>query len=122
MTTAIHTFFSAWAMSDDTERGAAIHAALAEDARYADPRSSGVLTGPDEIGAYVAAFSANAPGWSARVVASSATADMVRATVAFGGTGPDGSDMVQHGQYFVRVDDAGRIDEMVGFAGMGAPE
>ncbi len=28
----------------------------------------------------------------------------------------------QHGQYFVEVDDAGRITRMIGFVGLGAPE
>ena len=66
-------------------------------------------------------FSANAPGWTAKVVTMSETAGSIRATVAFGGQGPDGSEMVQHGQYFADMD-GNKIARMVGFAGLGAPE
>lgn len=122
MTEPIDTFFSAWGMSDDTARRATIGEVFASEGRYADPRSDGVLVGAEAIAEYVSNFSANAPGWGARVVASSTTAGMVRATIAFGGKGPDGTDMVQHGQYFVRLDASCRIEEMTGFAGTGAPE
>lgn len=122
MTTPIDRFFSAWQLGDDTARAETMREVFAPDGVYADPRTPGTLTGPDEVTAHVAAFSANAPGWTARVVASGETAGMVRATVAFGGKGPDGTDMVQHGQYFVRSDAAGRITQMIGFAGMGIPE
>ena len=47
--------------------------------------------------------------------------DHARAIVAFGGKGPDGQDMVQHGTYFATMD-AGRIKLLVGFVGLGAPE
>ncbi len=66
-------------------------------------------------------FSANAPGWSAKVIGSNTTAGMTRATVAFGGMGPDGSEMVQLGQYFVESD-GDLISRMVGFVGTGAQE
>jgi len=66
-------------------------------------------------------FSANAPGWSAKVVNSSITAGVTRATVAFSGTGPDGHEMVQLGQYFVEMDE-GLINRMVGFVGTGAED
>ena len=42
-------------------------------------------------------FSANAPGWTAKVVKTDEVGGAVRATVAFGGMGPDGKEMVQHG-------------------------
>lgn len=122
MTTSIETFFSAWGLSDDEERARSIGVSYAGTGTYADPRSDGLLSGPDDITSYVNMFSANAPGWTAQVVATSETAGMVRATVAFGGKGPDGTDMVQHGQYFARTDTDGKITEMVGFVGIGAPE
>ena len=121
MTDAITRFFDAWGMTEDTARTRTIREVVSADGTYADPRAPEALTGPDAIAAYVAMFSANAPGWTARVVKSDQTADTVRVTVAFGGKGPDGSDMVQHGQYFARLLE-GKIVDMVGFVGTGAPE
>ena len=119
--TAIETFFEAWGMADDGDRADAISASYAKGGTYADPRSPSVLTGPAEIAGYVNNFSANAPGWTARVVKSDTTAGHARVTVAFGGKGPDGSEMVQHGQYFVAMD-GDKIASMTGFVGTGAPE
>ena len=121
MRDVIETFFSAWGMSDAAERSAAISDAYTPNGGYADPRSSGVLTGVDAIADYVAMFSENAPGWQAHVVKADETAGFWRATVAFGGKGPDGSNMVQHGQYFVECDGK-KIARMVGFVGLGEPE
>lgn len=121
MTDSITRFFDAWGMTDETARAQTIMDTYSADGTYADPRAPEVLTGPDAIADYVAMFSANAPGWTARVVKADQTADTIRVTVAFGGRGPDGSDMVQHGQYFVRILE-GKIVDMVGFVGTGAPE
>lgn len=121
MTNPVDTFFGAWGMDDDTDRASAISACMTASATYADPRSGGLLAGTDAITTYVSMFSANAPGWSARVVKSDEIAGTRRVTVAFGGPGPDGSDMIQHGQYFIDFDDT-RIARMVGFVGTGAPE
>ena len=46
---------------------------------------------------------------------------MIRATVAFGGMGPDGKEMIQLGQYFVETE-SGLISRMVGFVGTGVPD
>ena len=46
---------------------------------------------------------------------------MTRATVAFGGKGPDGDDMVQLGQYYVETE-GNLISRMVGFVGTGKQE
>ena len=46
-------------------------------------------------------FSANALGWSAKVVKIDSIADIIRATVAFSGLGPDNNQMIQLGQYFI---------------------
>jgi len=121
MSASITTFFDAWGMSDDTARLKAISAAFATDGTYADPRSPEALQGADAIAGYVNNFSASAPGWTATVVNHSSTGNSHRATVAFGGMGPDGKEMVQHGQYFADMDGA-KITRMVGFVGMGAPE
>jgi len=121
MTDLIDSFFDSWGMADDAARAEAISSIYADQGSYADPRSSGVLTGPAAIAGYLNMFSANAPGWTAKVVKSDESAGLTRATVAFGGAGPDGQYMTQHGQYFVETD-GGKITRMVGFVGTGAPE
>lgn len=120
MSDPITAFFDAWSLDDAGAQRAAIASVVADLCFYADPRAPEPLTNPEELANYVAQFAANAPGWTARVVHSSQTAGMARVTVAFGGTAPDGSEMVQHGQYFVEVE-AGEITRMLGFAGIGAP-
>jgi len=119
--TILATFFDAWGTTDDAVQAKAIASTYASDGTYADPRSSGVLTGPGAIAEYVAMFSANAPGWTARVVKEDTIGTTTRATIAFGGKGPDGSDMVQHGQYFAEIEND-KITRMVGFVGTGEPE
>ncbi len=118
---AIETFFDAWGMDNDADRMAAISSAYVDGGTYADPRSQGVLSGAEAIAGYVNMFSANAPGWSASVVKSDEIAGSFRVTVAFGGKGPDGSEMVQHGQYFADME-GDKIARLVGFVGTGAPE
>jgi len=121
MATPVELFFDAWGMTADADRLGAITNAFAANGTYADPRSQGTLTGADAIAAYVNMFSANALGWTAKVVKSDENGDSFRVTVAFGGMGPDGKDMVQHGQYFGDLKDA-KITRMTGFVGTGAPE
>ncbi|MEM8731330.1 MAG: nuclear transport factor 2 family protein [Pseudomonadota bacterium] len=120
MTGLTERFFDAWGETDDAERGATIDEVFAKSGRYADPRSQGMLDGPENVGRYVAMFSANAPGWTAKVIKSDEVAGVLRVTVAFGGKGPDGAEMVQHGQYFVE-DDGEHITRMIGFVGTGEP-
>lgn len=117
MSYSIKRFFEAWG----AEEGATdeiISEAMTEGAYYADPRSQGGLSGPQAISQYVKMFGANAPGWTAKVIKEDVTADYIRVTVAFGGIGPDGSTKVQHGQYFVEMEN-GCIKRMIGFAGTG---
>ncbi len=121
MSDSITTFFDAWGMTDDAERLDAITAVYASDGTYADPRSPETLHGPDAIAGYVNMFSAGAPGWTAKVVNLSTIGTSHRATVAFGGMGPDGKEMVQLGQYFADMD-GDKITRLVGFVGIGAPE
>jgi ketosteroid isomerase-like protein len=121
MTTPIDTFFEAWGTADADRRAELVAASVTAQVVYADPQSPEVVTGPDALAAYVAMFSANAPGWTAKVVASDTVAETTRATVAFGGQGPDGQEMVQHGQYFVEFD-GDRISRMIGFVGTGQPD
>lgn len=79
------------------------------------------IAGIEALSAYVGMFSANAPGWSATVVKSDTISDITRITVAFGGMGPDGNSIVQHGQYFVEHE-GDLVSGMVGFVGTGEPE
>jgi len=120
MSDAVAAFFDAWAITDAAERSAKISSAVAADVSYDDPRAPATITGTDALCEYVGMFSASAPGWSAKVINTDTTAGMIRATVAFGGPGPDGGEMVQHGQYFVETDND-LISRMVGFVGTGVP-
>lgn len=121
MSDPISTFFDAWQLESADERLKLITNAVAANIQYDDPRTPETLNGISALNEYVGMFSANAPGWSARVIGSDITAGMTRATVAFGGKGPDGNEMVQLGQYFVETQ-GDLISRMVGFVGTGAQE
>jgi hypothetical protein len=112
------TFFEAWQIEDAEPRLAKITSAVTENIRYDDPRTPETLNGIDALNNYVAMFSANAPGWSAKVVKSDTVGDITRTTVAFSGMGPDDTEQVQLGQYFVEKD-GDLISRMVGFVGTG---
>lgn len=120
MSDSISTFFDAWQLTDASERLANIAIAVTTNVHYDDPQAPDTIIGIDALANYVGMFSANAPGWSAKVVKQDTINGLTRATVAFGGKGPDGSDMVQHGQYFVEQEGA-LISRMVGFVGTGEP-
>ena len=121
MSDPVSTFFDAWQLESADARREKIASAVTVSVQYDDPRSPQTVTGIDALNEYVGMFSANAPGWSAKVVGSDTTAGMIRATVAFGGMGPDGKEMVQLGQYYVETD-GGLISRMVGFVGTGAKD
>ncbi len=121
MTDAIDTFFGAWQLESREERVDKITGAVAPGVVYVDPRTPEPITSVSALCDYVGMFSANAPGWSARVVSTSTIAGMTRATVAFSGKGADGKEQTQLGQYFVETE-GGLISRMVGFVGIGAPE
>jgi len=115
------TFFTAWSETDADKRKALIASSCAPDIIYSDPRSGGRLSGIDALSDYVGMFSANAPGWTAKPVASDEVNGYIRALIAFGGMGPDGSEMTQHGTYFAEEVD-GKLSMIAGFVGTGAPE
>ena len=121
MADPITTFFEAWQLDDASARLEKITSAVTANIQYDDPRTPQTVQGIDALSEYVGMFSANAPGWSAKVIGSDATAGVTRATVAFGGKGPDGNDMVQLGQYFVETD-GDLISRIVGFVGTGNQE
>ena len=87
-----------------------------------DPRSGARLDTVGAIAEYVSMFSASAPGWTAKVVKSDEVNGYIRAVVAFGGTGPDGNEMVQHGTYFADTDNDGKLTLIAGFVGLGTLE
>ena len=118
MADCIRTFFAAWQIEEAEPRIAKISSAVTENIRYDDPRTPETLIGIKALSDYLAMFSASAPGWSAKVVKSDTISGVTRVTVAFGGTGPDGSEQVQLGQYFVEKE-GDRISRMVGFVGTG---
>ena len=110
-------FFQAWGEADADLRMSLLAGALTPDASYSDPRSGDRLSGIDAIAGYVSMFSANAPGWTASLVTTDTINGYIRATVAFGGPGPDGKRMEQTGTYFVDTQTDGHITMLAGFAG-----
>jgi len=118
MSDPISTFFGAWQLESADARLEKITSAVSTNIQYDDPRTPQTVNGIDALSEYVGMFNANAPGWTAKVIGSSTTAGMTRATVAFGGQGPDGNEMVQLGQYFIETD-GDLITRMVGFVGTG---
>lgn len=121
MSDPISTFFEAWQLESPDARFKKITSAVTPNIAYDDPRTPKTVKGIEALSEYVGMFSANAPGWTAKVIASDTTAGLFRVTVAFGGSGPDGKEMIQHGQYFVEIE-GDLISRMVGFAGTGAVE
>jgi len=118
MSDCITTFFEAWQIEEDEARLAKINSSVTGSIRYDDPRTPETLLGIEALNNYVAMFSENAPGWSAKVIKSDAIATVTRVTVAFSGVNPDGSQQVQLGQYFVETEEE-LISRMVGFVGTG---
>lgn len=118
MSDPIASFFDAWQLESDDARLEKIASAVKTNVRYDDPRTPDTLNGIEALNRYVGMFSANAPGWSAKVIGSDTTAGMTRVTVAFSGAGPDGNEMVQLGQYYVETEGE-LISRMVGFVGTG---
>ena len=119
MSDALTTFFDAWSEADATKRASMIARSTTPDVTYSDPRSGTRLSGTDAVAEYVGMFSANAPGWTARVITTDSINGYARSAVAFGGMGPDGKEMTQHGTYFSEVDDAGKLVMIAGFVGLG---
>ena len=120
MSDCIVRFFETWEIEDDAERIAMIKKTVTDMVIYDDPRTTETIHGPASLNKYVGMFSKNAPGWSAGVVECDTIAGFTRVTVAFGGIGPDGNEMVQLGQYFVEKKDD-KISRMIGFVGTGEP-
>jgi len=120
MNDQLDTFFGAWQLESREERLEKISKSVASSIVYVDPRTPEPITSISALSEYVGMFSANAPGWSAKVVVSDSIAGVTRATVAFSGKGSDDTEQTQLGQYFVESD-GDLISRMVGFVGIGAP-
>ncbi len=118
MSDSISTFFDAWQIEEANDRLEKITSAVTKDIHYDDPRTPETIIGIDALNDYVGMFSANAPGWSAKVVNNDSTAGVTRTKVTFSGVGPDGAEKVQFGQYFVEKEGE-LISRMVGFVGTG---
>ena len=121
MPDSITSFFNAWQLDNAAERLDVITRTTTTSVQYDDPRMPDTLVGANALCDYLGMFSANAPGWTAKVVKSDTNNGMVRVTVSFSGNGPDGTKQTQYGQYFVEKE-GGQISRMVGFVGTGDPE
>ena len=110
--------FEAWQIEETEPRRAKITSSVTKNIGYDDPRTTETLYGIDALCSYLGMFSANAPGWSAKVVKSDTTGNITRVTVAFSGMRPDGAEQVQFGQYFVEKEED-LVSRMVGFVGTG---
>ncbi|TDO95368.1 hypothetical protein [Marinomonas balearica] len=118
MADCITIFFEAWQIQEAEARLAKLNSSLTESIQYDDPRTPETVNGIAALNNYLGMFSANAPGWSAKVIKTDTVAGVTRATVAFGGAGPDGSEQIQLGQYFIE-NDGDLVSRMVGFVGTG---
>lgn len=118
MSDCIAAFFDTWQIQEPETQLMEITNAVTEGVRYDDPRTPETLHGIEALSQYVAMFSANSPGWSAKVVRSDTIGGVTRVTVAFGGMGADGTEQVQLGQYFVEKE-GDLVSRMVGFVGTG---
>lgn len=121
MSDQISIFFDAWKVEDSRSRLEKISNVVTHNVQYDDPRTPETVQGVDPLNEYVGMFSANAPGWSAKVVKSDTIGGTTRVTVAFSGMGPDGVEKIQLGQYFIEKD-SDLISRMVGFVGTGEPQ
>ena len=121
MPDAIATFFEAWQIEDSRIRYDNMTRSVIENVQYDDPRTPETINGIDALNDYVGLFSAHAPGWSAKVLASDTTGSLTRVTVVFSGKGADGMDAAQQWQYFVEKQ-GDLIFRMVGFVGTGTQQ
>lgn len=106
MASVIETFFLAWGAPDD-RRDAIILEAVAEDVHYSDPR--GDLEGAQALAAYVAQYSANAPGSAAEVVETREDGNTTDVRVRFYGDWGE-----QFGRYRAELNADNRISRLEG--------
>jgi hypothetical protein len=103
-------YIAAWNAQDATERRDAVAAAFAPDATYTDPQAG--VTGHDAIAALIEGAQQQFAGWTFRL---SGPVDGHHNQARFTWTlGPAEQELVV-GFDVVRLDDAGRITEVLGF-------
>ncbi|MDA9008780.1 nuclear transport factor 2 family protein [Alphaproteobacteria bacterium] len=117
MSDNVNKFFAAWGDADNNAQAKTIAETLANDARYADPRTEAPLIGPEAVANYVAQFAQMAPGAMVEAVDVAERDGITRATVEF----KMANGMVQMGQYFIEMDASGKLSRLVGFVGTGTP-
>ncbi|MBA3906642.1 MAG: nuclear transport factor 2 family protein [Pseudonocardiales bacterium] len=103
-------YIAAWNTEDDAERREAVATAFAPDATYTDPLAD--VAGHDGIAALIAGAQQQFAGWTFRLAG---PVDGHHGQARFTWTlGPDGQEVVV-GFDVVRLDDGGRIKEVLGF-------
>jgi ketosteroid isomerase-like protein len=110
-------YLAAWNEADDLQRRKLLEQAWAGDARYVDPLMHG--EGRDDIARMIGNARTQFPGHHFTL---SGTPDGHGVYVRFSWTlAPTGGAAVAVGSDMVRLDDQGRIAEVVGFLDSGAP-
>jgi hypothetical protein len=113
----IDGYFECWNTTDATQRSAAIERVWAPHARSVDPLYD--VTGHDELAAMFAGFHDEYPGSSFR---QHGVLDTHHDRVRWGWAMHDAAgDIVLDGLDVVTVDSDGRIEQLVGFFGVGLP-
>ncbi|MEM8980831.1 MAG: molecular chaperone GroEL [Pseudomonadota bacterium] len=118
MSEGLKQFFAAWGETNAAAREEILRAVLNLKFSYVDPRMDAPTEDLSTLNDYIGQSASFAPGAQAKVVITSTTAGIDRATVAFEMPGMD----PQMGQYVVEYDATGTIIRMIGFAGLGAPD
>ena len=114
---ALSDFFAGWGNTDADGRAEQIASAIGDNFHYADPHAPAPITTLADMLEFVAAFTENAPGATAEVLA---PVDLhnghFRCTVRF----VMGPDMAMTGQYYGDLNSDGKISRIIGFVGKGA--
>jgi hypothetical protein len=108
--------FDAWAGDDAAERADLVAGLTVAEVYYADPHT-GPINGQQGLLEMIAGFRAMVPDGSAVSRDGDGYAGHARAAVEFRRAGKT----FMTGQYFARLDDAGRITHLIGFAGPPTP-
>ncbi|GAA1822597.1 nuclear transport factor 2 family protein [Agromyces salentinus] len=111
MNTVLESYLATWNAGDDATRSQLLGEHWAETASYIDPLAEAV--GRDAVGATIAAVRGQFPGFVFSLVGEP---DAHHRQVRFQwGLGPANAEPVVIGFDVVTTDDAGRIDQVLGF-------
>ncbi len=108
--------FATWGSDDADARAAVVGAMTVAEVYYADPHT-GPISGQQALLQMIAQFRAMMPEGSAVARDADGYGGHARAAVDF----RKGTETFMTGQYFARLDDAGRITHLIGFAGPPTP-